>query len=639
MERIRQQLIDEINRLLELTKEILKEGMINLDRPVDELLAENECCFFSCQPRNYSVSLSNPDYARKIFGKLGLFYSHLLYLVLQLPSYAAKGQVDYCNKMTSLIQERFHLIEGKRDYKEVRDFVKTLINESAQEQSGFLGESFLQGGSGSSSYEILMECDSIGGKSLFRYGLPIHQTEINLFEYIHGLPEERLQAQAQHIAKSFLHGFISQGRDRGGRTGIPFYYQIGQEFLVKLLVKALEEWGLDPIVQRVDGLFLRFPVFQEHRYRLNFFLSAAQIESRKTALKEGFAKVETGLRNICGFIDILQFGGEMPRISNVSLKIDGGGDDLPLIQGLNRFRRQLEMYYIPPSTLSFCKVAFPNALFGDDLDNLFMKFLTLNQTESDKHEKIQQCIINALDQADHVIIKGFGENETNLQVKLQLLNDPSKETLFLNCGGDLNIPHGELFTTPELAGTSGMLHIRKINLRDTLFHNLRLIFEDGMIKDYSCENFDDSGENLALIEQILMYPYKSLPMGEFSIGTNTLVYRIAQDHNLVDQLPIILMEKMGPHFAIGDPCFARGEETPVYNLLDQKEMIARGNALTALRLKQPDEAYTDIHIDITIPYRDIGELTGYTPKGNAIAILKEGLFVLEGCEELNGPLT
>ena len=49
-------------------------------------------------------------------------------------------------------------------------------------------------------------------------------------------------------------------------------------------------------------------------------------------------------------------------------------------------------------------------------------------------------------------IKGRGKNKTDLKICLQELSNPEKETLFENCVADVNIPVGEVFTSPKLAG-------------------------------------------------------------------------------------------------------------------------------------------------------------------------------------------
>lgn len=47
-------------------------------------------------------------------------------------------------------------------------------------------------------------------------------------------------------------------------------------------------------------------------------------------------------------------------------------------------------------------------------------------------------------------ILGTNGNRTDLNVQLHPLNDPAKETIFENCVADVNIPVGEVFTSPVL---------------------------------------------------------------------------------------------------------------------------------------------------------------------------------------------
>ena len=47
------------------------------------------------------------------------------------------------------------------------------------------------------------------------------------------------------------------------------------------------------------------------------------------------------------------------------------------------------------------------------------------------------------------------------------------------------------------------------------------------------------------------------------------------------------------------------------------------------------KAYFNCHTDITIPYDELGELTAVDGGGREYQIIRNGRFVLEGCEELN----
>ena len=63
---------------------------------------------------------------------------------------------------------------------------------------------------------------------------------------------------------------------------------------------------------------------------------------------------------------------------------------------------------------------------------------------------------------------------------------------------------------------------------------------------------------------------------------------------------ILIAEKMGPHFAVGDTCYSWSEDTAMYNP-DGKEIIARDNEISILRKEDISKAYFGWHTDITIP--------------------------------------
>ena len=118
-----------------------------------------------------------------------------------------------------------------------------------------------------------------------------------------------------------------------------------------------------------------------------------------------------------------------------------------------------------------------------------------------------------LTRGEYVHVKGRGENRTDLKVKLYHLNDDEKETIFENCVADVNIPVGEVFTSPVLEGTSGVLHVSRVYLEGLQYTDLELAFEDGKITDYRCGNFDDPEEGRRYIEDNVLKGHQSLPLG------------------------------------------------------------------------------------------------------------------------------
>ena len=229
------------------------------------------------------------------------------------------------------------------------------------------------------------------------------------------------------------------------------------------------------------------------------------------------------------------------------------------------------------------------------------------------------------------------KNDTELQIALHPLKDKKKETLFENCLADVNIPVGEVFTTPRLAGTNGILHVSQVYLNGLKYVDLELRFADGMIADCRCANFGTEEENRAYLRNNVLFNHETLPMGEFAVGTNTAAYVMARKYGIESRLPILIAEKTGPHFAVGDTCFSRSEEIDTFNP-DGKRMIAKDNECSRLRKEDVSRAYFNCHTDITIPYNELDRIRVRRADGSFCPIVEKGRFVLPGTEPLNEPL-
>jgi hypothetical protein len=196
---------------------------------------------------------------------------------------------------------------------------------------------------------------------------------------------------------------------------------------------------------------------------------------------------------------------------------------------------------------------------------------------------------------------------------------------------------GEVFTSPVLTGTNGLLHVGKVYLGDIQFINLRIRFADGKVAEYSCDNFADPEEGRALIRQEILKNHEYLPLGEFAIGTNTVAYAMAEKYRITEKLPILIAEKMGPHFAVGDTCYSWSEDQPMYNP-NGKEVIARDNEISLLRKEDVSKAYFGCHTDITIPYTELGDIEVLCVDGSRLPVIRAGRFVVPGTEKLNEAL-
>ena len=334
-------------------------------------------------------------------------------------------------------------------------------------------------------------------------------------------------------------------------------------------------------------------------------------------------------------IDIFGEKTFVPQAKPEAVKLSEKQEEL--LVAMNGRAGRLTNEYLPGDERSFTIISWPVPEIGEQYHEIFDETIKINTLDYKLYQKVQQTMIDALDKGEYVKVTGSGENQTDLKVMLHPLADPTKETIFENCVADVNIPVGEVFTSPVLKGTTGKLFVSQVYLNELKYLNLEIDFEDGMIRDYTCTNFEKEEECRKYIKENVLMNHETLPMGEFAIGTNTTAYRMARDFDIADKLPILIAEKTGPHFAVGDTCYSHEEDMVTYNP-DGKQIVARENDFSKLRSEDMSKAYFNCHTDITIPYDELDKITVIRKDGTTEDIISDGRFVLAGIEELNKPL-
>ena len=71
---------------------------------------------------------------------------------------------------------------------------------------------------------------------------------------------------------------------------------------------------------------------------------------------------------------------------------------------------------------------------------------------------------------------------------------------------------------------------------------------------------------------------------------------------------------------------------------DGREVIARDNEVSILRKEDVSKAYFGCHLDITIPYSELGDIVAVRPDGTEAYVIRDGRFAAEGTERLNEAL-
>jgi aminopeptidase len=609
------------------------------DRPVEVLSRENAELYHEVLPEQYGTSYANPAYAADCFGpQLGPLLAFFALRARQLITFAFLHKTYKMEEHTRLFLDLCSFLEEKApDYEPLRVLLtRNDRKEESEDGTMQLRESF----DPAFTYytDIAREADLRDLRYLYRYGSYITENEFQTAQFLAGYPDEKLRLLARQTVRAYLTGFTKDNKDRTGRDTVMVGYSAGHERILRHLMEALREEGLTAIVAGVPGATANRQYPYDHRFDHALYLDEPYTQLAERRMEGAYQGCSAFLGRCSGVLHFGKFGEPpfSPEEKAAATRLSPEQEQLFRTHQNNRM--MIHNRHYPREKTSFTLISLPVPEIGPAFREIFEDFLEINMLDSERYEGIQQKLIDALDKAEAVRVLGAGENKTDITVKLRPLSQPERETNFVNCGADLNIPVGEVFTSPQLAGTNGLLHVREAFLHGLKFTDLRLTFRDGYVTEYTCANFGSEEENKRYVFDNLFTPHATLPLGEFAIGTNTLAYVSAKKHGILAVLPVLIIEKMGPHFAIGDTCFTFEEDRPVFNSLDGKEVTARENEKTAQRKTNPNEAYTFRHMDITLPYEEIRSIAALPAGGKPIDLIRDGRFALSGTEALNGPL-
>lgn len=484
--------------------------------------------------------------------------------------------------------------------------------------------------------QIVMEAELDHPAYLYRYGLYIGKDETESAHFLHSLTKQQMQAMADTFTEGYRIGFETTGKDISKKSVVEIRYPLGFERMVRAAVHNFKKIGLQPVL-RPYSISLNKQFTYDHKEDRGLWLDKALIE-RGLEVDRTVWENHKAIAPNYGGPAVIEIFGTKPFSPEQKEERVTYTDKQREIDVYERSEKsQLINHYIHGEERSFTIIAYPVPSIGEKYEEIFAETVHINTLDYMLYRNMQQKIIDVLDTADRVHIKGCNGNRTDLYVKIHPLSDPAKETAFENCVADVNIPVGEVFTSPVLQKTEGKLHVTQVYLGEFLFKNLELDFENGRITAYSCTNFDSEDENHKYIEDNILFHHKTLPMGEFAIGTNTTAYRMARKYQIADKLPILIAEKTGPHFAVGDTCYTYDEDNMTYNP-DGKAIIARDNEISIRRKEDISKAYFNCHTDITIPYDELGAITVVRADGTTTDIIRNGRFVVPGTEPLNEPL-
>lgn len=648
------------NQMAAFTAQIEELARLQLREDLDgftleELQQLNHKLYADILPEHYAESYADPAYAVRMLGAdlgplLSAFYAQFRAAIV----FAYECRLTDIAILCETLIEIYNMFEdGEPQARAVRDVLYWFFSDYTDVTLTYRIREQLDPGL-SFAKDIIMESDLNDLRYLYRFGEYISDSELQIASYLNSLPEETIEKMASTYTEGYRKGFEVMGRDLSKKKTVSIRYELGFERMIRAAIRQFEEMGLEVILYRAavwsvtmspnrkigyHGTSANMQFDYDHRYDQAIYLDKAFKERKLAVLRTAHENCKKQAAEYAGPAVVETFGEDgfepvnKPEAYALSekqeeLQIAYSNEAMPVVN-----------QYIPGDETSFTIIAFPVPAIGKDFAEIFHETIRINTLDYEEYKKIQQNLVDVLDQAEYVTVTGNAGagNETQMKIFLHTLTDQAKQTNFENCVADVNIPVGEVFTSPVLAGTEGLLHVSQVYIGDFQFKNFRMEFKDGKITNYSCDNFLDQEEGKKLIRQQILKNHDTLPMGEFAIGTNTTAYAVAQKYGIMDKFPILIAEKTGPHFAVGDTCYSWSEDSAVYNP-DGKEIIARDNEISLLRKEDVSKAYFGCHTDITIPYSELGDITAVCRDGRKLPLIQNGRFVVAGTEKLNEEL-
>lgn len=618
---------------------------------LEELQQRNRELYQDILPENYDTSYANPAYAaEKLGNEFGRYLCALYGELREILVYVFEKRLFFLVTGLELFIEIYDLMEDENcEPHEVRNAIYYYVSDYADMTIADRTEMMLDP-EHCFARSLIETADLDDLRYLYYFGEYIGDNEIGTARHLGEMEEARIEEMASTYTEGYRNGFELYRIDLSCKKTVNIRYRLGFERMIRAAVRQFRRMGLETTMYRAVGNLIyrngrgikvgyssggANPQYDyDHRFDEALIFGKALADRKLAQQRCAYEEYREQAAAFAGPA-VIEVFGEDPFVP-VAKKESAAYTEKQRKQKLEyqSAASLLSNEFIPGDQVSFTIIAYPVPEIGRDYGEIFDETVRVNTLDSTQYGVIQQKLIDALDQGEYVTVTGRGDNRTSLTVALHPLEDPEHQTDFENCLADVNIPLGEVFTSPKLEGTHGTLHVTEVYLNELKYENLTLEIKDGTVTDYICTNFGTEQENKAYIEENLLFQHPTLPMGEFAIGTNTTAYAMGQKYGISHLLPILIAEKTGPHFAFGDTCFSHEEELVTYNP-DGKQMMAKENRFSAMRHTEPSKAYFNCHTDVTIPYHELGDIIVHCRDGREIVLIQKGRFVLEGTEELN----
>lgn len=491
--------------MMDQTYALVEDGALR-QMGMEELREHNQSLYADILPAYYGESYANPDYAIERLGEsIGKCLSFLYTELRAMIPAAYETNLVSMTVRAELLLEVYQLFvcaaeeEREPDAEELRQILYWYVSDYYEAEFEEKSMALLDADR-DFARRIIMESDLSDLRYLYYFGEYVTENELKTAAHLNEMSPEKIKLMADTYTEGYRIGFEVTNKDISIKETVTIRYFLGFERVVRQAVENFDRIGLQSTFYRAganifqgrsvnkNGYCGANPNKQydyDHKEDMALFLDGALAERKIEAVRNVFERHKE-LAALYGGPAVVESFGEEPFVPQNKETACRFSEKQQKLSVANAGKiADIQNEYIKGEEHSFTIIAFPVPQIGERYEEIFDDVVRINTLDYMLYRDIQQKIIDVLDKGSTVLVKGMNGNETDMKVQLHRLDDPKTQTNFENCVADVNIPVGEVFTSPQLAGTEGLLHVPRVFLHELEYRDLRLHFQDGFVTDYS----------------------------------------------------------------------------------------------------------------------------------------------------------
>ncbi len=379
----------------------------------------------------YQTSYANQDYAcEKLGQEMGQLLS-LLYTEIRagIP-YVFEQRKDYLTILYELFLEVYTCFEGMSEEENPvpkPEQIKEILYWYASDYCDvFYADRILEQMDPSADFavQIIEKADLDEDDYLYEFGEYISKNELGTAHHLRNLPQETLQKMADVYTEGYRVGFINTGKDLSKKSIVNIRYSLGFEKVIRLAIENFRKMGLKPVIYRAAssvitkrehhkigyyGAIANQQYEYDHRQDQALFMDKRYVERKLEVMKTVFEQNKEMAAGVAGPA-VMEIFGETPfspEAKETAPSYDEAQRELDLL--FSSRSGQITNEYIKGEERSFTIVAYPVPEIGADYAKIFDEVIKINTLDAKLYEKVQQTMIDALDQGTCVHVRGKGE--------------------------------------------------------------------------------------------------------------------------------------------------------------------------------------------------------------------------------------